>query len=65
LPATFGRPSMKSMARSTHTWEGMSNGYSNPTGWSVPVLLRWQVLQVRTQSCSSGQWPGTLKSERR
>jgi hypothetical protein len=37
LPATFGRPSMKSMAMSAHTWEGTSRGCRRPAGWRVSV----------------------------
>jgi hypothetical protein len=40
LPPTLGRPLMKSMDMSAHTWEGTSSGWSSPAGWSVFVLLR-------------------------
>jgi hypothetical protein len=48
LPATFCRPSMKSMEMSAHTWEGTSSGYRRPADWHVSVLLRWHVVHVRT-----------------
>jgi hypothetical protein len=40
LPWTLGRPSMKSIEMSTHTWDGTSRGCRRPAGCKVFVLLR-------------------------
>ena len=36
------------MEMSAHTWDGTYGGYNSPTGYSVSVLLRWQVVQEGT-----------------
>jgi hypothetical protein len=41
LPATLGRPSMKSMEMSAHTWAGTSSGCRSPAGRCASVLLHW------------------------
>jgi hypothetical protein len=58
LPPTLGSPSMKFIEMSAQTWEGTSRGYSSPAGDKAGVLLRWHMVQLRTQSTTRARSPG-------
>ena len=53
LSLEVGRPSMKSMMMSSHTWHGMGNGYKSPTWERVSTLALWQTSQEETYSCTT------------
>ena len=53
LSPDFGRPSIKSMDRSSQTCWGIGRGCNRPPGKQLPDFSLWQILQAATYSLIS------------
>ena len=59
-PCEVGRPTMKSIVKSSRIWLGIGRGCKSLAGGAVEYLTRWQVSQLATWAWTSkhifGQW---------